>query len=419
MKNCLFPSLLILALCLHVPCGLNAQNADYAQTPVVAPAPASAPAEPTAPAPAAPLEKPAANGKPVTPPSEEPEPAKFPPEIKVAGNRLHDKNGKEVWLQGVHVVSLEWNPKGESVMAATKEAIENWKANVIRLSIKDDFWYGKGGKNAPQNDGGVAYRQLIQDLVTLAANRGAYVVIDHHRFGYVKEEHLPFWKEVAEKYKNHPAVLFDIMNEPHGISWEIWRNGGTIVKKEKKPKDAPKVDETAFLSPEEKAKNESGPYSPGMQKLVEAVRETGAKNIVIAGGLDYAYDLTGVAEGFALEDKTGNGIMYATHIYPWKRNWEAKVLPTAAKYPIFVGEVGGQVKKLAFIPASAQEDPYTWGPDVIGFIQKYRLNWTAFSFHPKAAPVMISDWQFTPTPFWGAPVKEALSGKQFEMKKMR
>ena len=352
--------------------------------------------------------------KPETPPSELPQPEKFPKELKVSGNRLRNSAGQEVWLQGVHVVSMEWNPQGESVLAATKEAIENWKANVIRLSIKNDYWYGKGSKHIKQTDGGAAYRQLVDDVVNFAANRGAYVVLDHHCFGYVREEHLPFWKELAEKYKNHPAVLFDIFNEPAGTTWEVWRNGGVIEKKKKAG-----TDEVAFLSAEEKAKSEAGPYSPGMQKLVEAVRETGAKNIIIAGGLDFAYDLTGIAEGYALEDKTGNGIMYATHIYPWKRNWEKKILPVAAKYPIFVGEVGAQEKKLSFIPASAQENPYTWCPDVIAFIQKYRLNWTAFSFHPGAAPVMITDWSFNPTPFWGAFVKEALAGKQFELKKMR
>lgn len=354
--------------------------------------------------------------KPPTPESEAAQPDRWPSELRVVGNRLHDTQGKEAWLQGIHVVSLEWNPKGESVLAAVKEAIEGWKANVIRLSVKEDFWYGKGAKNMPQTDGGAAYRQLIDDVVNFAANRRAYVAIDLHRFGYVKEEHLPFWTEVAEKYKNHPAVLFDIFNEPHGTTWEVWRNGGNIVKKPKKDKPN---DEAAFLSEEEKRKNEMGTYSPGMQKLVETVRATGAKNIIIAGGLDYAYDLSGIVEGYALNDPSGNGIMYATHIYPWKRGWEKKILPTAAKYPIFVGEVGAQVKKLSFIPASAQEDPYTWAPDVIGFMQLHRLNWTAFSFHPKAAPVMITDWTFAPTPFWGEPVKRALAGEKFPLKKMR
>jgi hypothetical protein len=32
---------------------------------------------------------------------------------------------------------------------------------------------------------------------------------------------------------------------------------------------------------------------------------------------------------------------------------------------------------------------------------------------------MITDWDYTPSPFWGAFAKDALAGKQFEMKKMR
>jgi hypothetical protein len=56
-----------------------------------------------------------------------------------------------------------------------------------------------------------------------------------------------------------------------------------------------------------------------MQALINAVRESGAKNIVLAGGLDWAYDLSGIANGFALDDKGGNGIIYSTHIYPWKK----------------------------------------------------------------------------------------------------
>ena len=168
------------------------------------------------------------------------------------------------------------------------------------------------------------------------------------------------------------------------------------------------ADEDAFLTPEEKARGGKGFQSIGMQALVDAVRGTGARNIVVAGGLDWAYDLSGVARGFGLKDATGNGIIYATHIYPWKRGWQEKVLAVAERHPILVGEVGADVKKMSFIPASAQEDPYTWVPDMLGFIQKHRLHWTAFSFHPAATPVMITGWDYTPTPFWGAFVKDAL-----------
>jgi hypothetical protein len=74
---------------------------------------------------------------------------------------------------------------------------------------------------------------------------------------------------------------------------------------------------------------------------------------------------------------------------------------------------------MPFIPASAHEMPETWAPDMLGCIQKYRLNWTAWCFHPKSSPCLLLDWNYTPTPYWGVPAKAALAGKVFEMKKMR
>jgi endoglucanase len=346
-----------------------------------------------------------ANPKPPPVPAEEPKPQNWPPELKVKGNRVVDPKGNEVWLQGVHVVSLEWNPRGENVERAIVVAIEEWKANVIRLSIKDEYWtHEKNGKE---------FQDLVERCVNLTANRGAYIVIDNHRYRAVRPEHLPFWKEVATKYKNHPAVLFDIINEPHGISWEVWRDGGFVSERQTK------ADEDAFLEGEDLKKSKQGFESPGMQALVDAIRSTGAKNIIIAGGLDWSYDLSGIIKGFELKDKSGNGIMYAAHIYPWKKGWQSKVLDIAEKHPIFVGEVGADANKMSWMPAEIQEDAETWVPDMLGLIQKHRLHWTAFSFHPKASPRMLVDWTFTPTPFWGEPVKRALAGEKFEVKRLR
>lgn len=341
-------------------------------------------------------------------PDEAPNPAKWPKMLKVVGNRLHDTDGKEVWLQGVNAGGLETLPQDDQPVKSLVVAIDDWKANCIRVPMKEEFWWGQ---SPYQNDGGEAFRQKIDKMITLAANRGAYVVIDLHRYRAPKQEHADFWKEFATKYKDHPAVLFDLLNEPHGISWEVWRNGGFVGTKSG-------TDESAFLTAEEKKKNE-GFESIGMQGLVDAVRSAGAKNIVIAGGVFWCNDLTGVVNGFALDDKGGNGVMYSWHTYNWHKGWEQKVLPAAEKFPIFLGEVGADEKKMDFIPAHEQEDPHTWVPDMLGFIQKYKINWTGWCFHPKATPVMISDWDYTPTPFWGAYAKRALAGEQFELKRMR
>ena len=60
------------------------------------------------------------------------------PEIKVSGNKLVTANGTAVWLQGVNVPSLEWSAKGENILESIKVAIDEWKANVIRLPMNYD-----------------------------------------------------------------------------------------------------------------------------------------------------------------------------------------------------------------------------------------------------------------------------------------
>ena len=341
-------------------------------------------------------------------------PASLPSELHVAGNQLQNKDAKNIWLQGLSVDSLQWSAAGEHIDKSIPVAIDQWKANVIRLPVKENFWAGKGPWQGP--DGGVAYRKIVDAAVEAAGSRGAYLVIDLHQFGAPMPEHVEFWTDVATRYKNHPAVLFELFNEPHSISWKVWRDGGDLTDKNNKNTD---------VNAKENTQETTGEVSTGMQALVNAVRATGARNIIIAGGLDWGYDLSGVMNGYALDDRGGNGIMYSSHVYPWKTDWQGKTLIAADKYPIFVGEVGCPEKweDFAFIPPNMRQEKLgpgcTWPVDMLGMIQKHKLNWTGFSFHPKCGPMVILDWNYTPTPYWGVFVKDALSGKQFEMQKMR
>jgi hypothetical protein len=353
------------------------------------------------------LEKPAAVSAPLST-TLSPPAAGAPPELRVQGNRLVTvKGGQEVWLQGVNIPSLEWSVKGERILKGIGIAVDDWKANVIRLPVKGDHWFGRGTKHNTQTDGGAAYRALIDQAVALASSKGAYLILDLHHYRAPRPGDLEFWKDAATRYKNNPAVLFDLLNEPHGTTWEIWRDGGFLEEK-KKPGD-----EDTFLTEVEKLHNKRGYESPGMQKMLDTVRATGARNIVVIGGLDYAYDLSGIVNGFALKDSSGNGIMYSSHVYPWKKSWQKKFLDAAAKHPILLGEVGGDAKKMTFIPANHQENVETWVPAMLGLIQKHRLNWTGWCFHPSASPRMLADLNYTPTSFWGQPAKDALAGKKF------
>jgi len=320
--------------------------------------------------------------------------------LRVDSNRLINAEGEPVLLQGVNVPSLEWSPKGENIQRSMKVALIDWKANAVRLPVSASYWFGRGKGDNASNDLQV-YRTIVDDAVKMAAGQGAYVILDLHSYGGIKPFGIEFWKDAATRYANHPAVLFDLWNEPHGISWDLWQYGGEKEVVDKKTR----VTNVVQLV--------------GMQDVVNTVRATGAKNIIVAGGLSYALDLRGILEGHALKDPGGNGIMYATHFYNWHGNWETNFLNVAKQYPVLVGEFGADVKKMNFVPANKQENPYTWMPDALAMIQKYKLNWTAFSLHPKATPVLISNWDYEPTPFFGAFVKDALNGKKFELKRMR
>ncbi|NQT86945.1 cellulase family glycosylhydrolase, partial [bacterium] len=212
---------------------------------------------------------------------------KLPPMLEVMGNQIRDANGKSVWLQGLAIPSMEWSAAGEHILESVRVAIDDWHANVIRLPVREDFWAGKGPW---QNDGGAGYRQLLDDAVNVAGGRGVYVVVDLHRYRAPIQAHADFWQALAKKYKNHPAVLFELMNEPHDISWEVWRDGGAVAV-EKKNTDALAENKQKLRTFE----------SVGMQRLIDVIRKTGARNIVIVGGLDWGYDLSGVLEGFAVD----------------------------------------------------------------------------------------------------------------------
>ena|GEM_PF-849564 len=303
-------------------------------------------------------------------------------ELKVNGTKvvLADDMSKEVRLVGVNLPDLHWSNEGDgasknNLAFRMQVALDTWKANVVRLAVDSKRWFGQGDY---QNGNYEPYRTLVDELINMASVRGKYVILDLHRFEAPREIDLNFWKDAAARYKNNPTVLFGLFNEPHGVSWEIWRNGG-IHK-----------DEVVY----------------GMQDLIEAVRDTGAKNICIVGGLDYAYILAGILEnGGLLKDQrtggggAGNGIIYDTHIYPVKggeSSWEAAVKPMREVAPVIAGEWGydpDDKEMLGSYKGTAEEFQSSllewFDRETGGYGSK--MHWTAWSFHSSASPRIIKD----------------------------
>lgn len=332
-------------------------------------------------------------------------------QLMTKGNQIvyADDPDTVVQLVGLNVDSFEFSETGWQMARTMMEAMDNWHANIIRLPVHSKYWWTEG------------YKERVNDIIKMASDRGKYVVLDLHKYEYIDEESLNFWKEAAEIYKNNPTVLFGILNEPHTISWKEWRDGGI-----KTGEDGTKT--TMY----------------GHQYVVEMIRDLGAKNIIVAGGLDWGYDLRGIvgeAEGdptvYALSDygsngdrsKTGYGIMYDTHIYPWKgrtADWDKNIGTARKKYPLLCGENGwdqGTIEAIegAQYPETSEKYYPIWCPEFFDFVNDVEtygayLNWTGWCFHPGSSPRIIAesekrdnyDYSYLPTDYWGVYVKEEM-----------
>jgi hypothetical protein len=324
----------------------------------------------------------------------------LPLPLKVAGTKILNSRGQPVLLRGVNAASMEWSSDGEGHILKTVDvAIKDWHANTIRLPLSQDRWFGKGPE---QKDGGTAYRALVRQVVDTCATQNCYIILDLHwsdcnEWGANIGQHsmpdsnsVAFWKDFALVYANHPAVLFDLYNEPHDVSWDVWLNGGEIT-------DTPNT-------------RRSGPpkefHAVGMQQLLDTVRATGARNVVVAGGLEWAYDFSGILAGRQLSDPQGHGVIYANHCYDNKgdsvENWIAKMEKASTQLPVIVSEFGPESA-----PGHAPP-PNDWLLRVMRALDEHHWSWTAWDLHPGARPILISDWNYTPTPNFGAHVKEAL-----------
>ncbi|MDP9148691.1 MAG: glycoside hydrolase family 5 protein [Myxococcota bacterium] len=285
-------------------------------------------------------------------------------------------------FHGVDRPSFEWSAAGDHISAADFQRIAAWHANVVRIALNQDFWLA----GAQQHNAG--YQQAVDQAVQWAEAAGLDVILDLHwsdkgnlsalKSGQQKmadTNSVAFWTEVATRYKGDGRVLFELYNEPHDISPDVWLNGGSAG-------DYPAV---------------------GMQDLYNAVRAAGAENLVIAGGLNWAYALTPLP-GTAIN---GYNVMYAVHPYNksdnqpggWDSNWGFVASTNFA--PVIATEFGDSTAACSGV----------WDSTLVQYCDERQISWTAWAWYPGGCgfPSLVSDWAGTPTA-QGQVIKDALNG---------
>ena len=280
----------------------------------------------------------------------------------VSGNKLIDPNGAQVRIRGMCRPSFEWNAAGEHASASDYALMKNsWGANAVRISLNQDYWLA-----------GSSYATTIDQQITWVTQLGMGVILDLHwnngaQQNMADRKSITFWSSVAARYKSNAWIMFELYNEPHDVSWSQWLNGDSTYA--------------------------------GMQEMYNAVRAAGAENTVIVGGLNWAYDLSGVATNKV----TGYNVAYATHPYDYEgkqlANWATGFGFLASQYPVIMTEFGQYCATNTYVA------------DLLNYAESLGIHWTAWAWYVQgcAFPSIISDWNGTPYPGVGETVKSYMA----------
>lgn len=341
---------------------------------------------------------------PTTPPSSPPPITGPAPALHVSGNKVLTAAGRTYRLLGVNMSSGEFacvQGKGvfdnNPVNQAAVDAMKTWNIHSVRLPLNEDCWLGTFGTPS-----GAAYQQAVKSFVDLLVANGLTPILDLHwtHGAYTGnasacadanatcQKPMPdaqftpaFWTGVATMFKGNNAVVFDLFNEPFPdaannfsnatASWTCLRDGGTCA-------------------------GISYPVA-GMQSLVNAVRATGATNVIMTGGLTWTNDLTQWL-AFKPTDPAGN-LVASWHSYNFNACanttcWDTTIGSTAAQVPVVAGEIGQNTCAHDYI-----DQVMAWADaHGVGYLA---WTWNAWGICPGSGNVLIDDFAGTATATYG------------------
>lgn len=343
------------------------------------------------------------------------------PGLNVAGNRLVDGSGAQVILHGANISGTEstcaqnWtsDPFGGQPEddPQTLSAMRSWHFNAVRIPLNEDCWLGINGVEI----GGTAYQTALIQMVHDYEHAGFYVIVDLHwsapgahralaQNPAPDEDHSPeFWRSVATTFRADESVVFDLFNEPyfywigsggpdpwtclwHGCEMSQFVTGGSPY---------------TIATPWRTA---------GFAELIAAIRSTGAANLILAAGVNWARDLS----GWLAHRTTDANLAASWHAYASANPslesecaqpacWNGVVAPLANQVPVIAGETG-----------DSSDGPETFLPSFLPWADSHKLGYLAWAWNAWKNPsdVLVTDMRTgAPTAGEGALVRSHLLGQ--------
>jgi endoglucanase len=316
-----------------------------------------------------------------------------------------------------------------------------WKINAVRVPLNEDCWLGinnlpYGGSTSSD------YQSAMEQFVSLLTTNGLSVIVDLHWAGPGTDQTKPslgqipmadadhavaFWTSVASAFKGNGSVIFDLYNEPGITDWICWVSG-------------------AAASANCAQANGSAYAVAGMATMLQAVRNAGAPNIAILGGLAYSQDfskwvtsvrsipsLPAPLNGISIDNVAASWHAYdfnsAYTQCPSQYNqppYSAQACATAqqfamssgitdvlsAGFPVVIGEMGIS----AFSTSTASKFSaaqltvlQSWLDGVMTYMEGQKQGYLAWSWDLAQNPVLVTDFATgAPTPYFGVTYQKHL-----------
>jgi endoglucanase len=257
--------------------------------------------------------------------------------LHVVGNRILDKSGRPIVLQGVNRSGTEyacvqgWGIFDGPSNARSVAAMAKWHINIVRVPVNEDCWLGING--IKPRYGGADYRRAIVDYVNLLHRYGMYAEISlmwaapgKDRAGYQPaapdEDHSPaVWSGMATAFKHDPDVILAPWGESV-VDARCFLKGGC----------------TTFWGPQHV------PYrAAGMQQAVTVMRAAGYDGLIAIPGIAYANDLTDWLSHEPHDPR--HQLIAEAHVYGGQycdtvKCFDATYEPVARRVPLIFGETG-------------------------------------------------------------------------------
>ncbi|MFI8193571.1 cellulase family glycosylhydrolase [Streptomyces sp. NPDC085946] len=242
------------------------------------------------------------------PPDPDPDPNPGTPvgingQLHVCGVNLCNQYNRPIQLRGMSTHGIQWF--GKCYNTASLDALaKDWKSDLFRIAM---YVQEQGYETDP-----AGFTSRVNSLVDMAEARGMYALIDFHTLtpgdpNYNLDRAKTFFASVAARNAAKKNVIYEIANEPNGVSWTAIKN-----------------------------------YA---EQVIPVIRAADPDAVIIVG--TRGWSSLGVSDGSDETEVVNNpvnatNIMYAFHFYAasHKDNYRATVSRAAAKLPLFVTEFG-------------------------------------------------------------------------------